>query len=88
MRHSMQVMDGYIATQLIRSMGFKGPIMGVTGNMLSEDKEVSAQTSRGTYCAPDANDDCGCAQMHDLWVCTDAWLVGVQRCMTWVCKDA
>jgi CheY-like chemotaxis protein len=37
MDYSMPNMDGPTATRLIRKMGFKGPIYGVTGNALQSD---------------------------------------------------
>jgi CheY-like chemotaxis protein len=37
MDYSMPTMDGPTATRLIRKMGFKGPIYGVTGNALQSD---------------------------------------------------
>ncbi len=36
----MPVMDGPTATTKIRKLGYKGPIMGVTGNALEKDKEI------------------------------------------------
>ena len=33
----MPVMDGPTATQMIRGMGYRGPIFGVTGNALDSD---------------------------------------------------
>ena len=37
MDSSMPIMTGIESTQLLRQLGYNGPIIGVTGNMMKED---------------------------------------------------
>jgi CheY-like chemotaxis protein len=48
MDNMMPVMNGPEACQIMRTMGFKGPIFGLTGHALAED--VDHFTSRGASC--------------------------------------
>jgi CheY-like chemotaxis protein len=45
MDYQMPVMDGPSAAQAMREMGYKGPIIGVTGNVMSKD--VNTFLSKG-----------------------------------------
>ena len=40
MDFNMPKMDGPGATKQLRKLGYRGPIIGVTGNVLDEDKRV------------------------------------------------
>jgi osomolarity two-component system, sensor histidine kinase SLN1 len=40
MDSSMPVMTGIEATRLLRQMGYSGPIVGVTGNIMQEDVDL------------------------------------------------